>query len=305
MRFGAQRVQGSEETDVVSICLALTFNVCLCIVMNKKITNREFKLLLKPEGLDRRSRINQFTALFAAFCERSKVDLFHLDNASTGLRSVYFYDTPGEDFRRNQLILRVRESRQNVWVDDWCELTLKCRAPSLKSSLSYEPLPKTFHTVRSRLKEEILRGDELGTTRTIYSNNSIIDSMPVDDVFDRDFASVSKFYPDLKRLNLDPKLPVRIVGGRTNKILEACLPIGNLVFGNNVQAHCDIAIWMRSVGDPIVGELAFAYRVNDQNRESEKSHKRADKFFSQLQIAIKDWLQIGSTKTALIYGKPE
>jgi inorganic triphosphatase YgiF len=100
--------------------------------LNKKITNREFKLLLKPEGLDRRSRINQLISLFTSFCERSEVDLFHLDNASTGLRSVYFFDTPGEDFRRNNLILRVRESRQNVWIDDWCEVTLKCRASSLK-----------------------------------------------------------------------------------------------------------------------------------------------------------------------------
>lgn len=273
--------------------------------INKKVTNREFKLLLKPEGLDRRSRINQLVSLFTAFCERSKVDLFHLDNASTGLRSVYFYDTPGEDLRRNNLILRIRESRQNVWVDDWCELTLKCRASSLKESLTYDPTPKTEHNFRHRIKEEILRGDKAGSSRYIYSNNSIIDSMPVDSVFARDFENVTKFFPDLQRLNLDPKIPFRQVGGRTNKILEACLPIGNLVFGDNVQAHCDVAIWMRSVGDPIVGELAFAYRVNDDNREATKAHLRADKFFSDLQLAIISWIQIGSTKTALIYGKPE
>jgi hypothetical protein len=273
--------------------------------LNKKITNREFKLLLKPEGLDRRSRINQFISLFAAFCERSKVDLFHFDNAHTGLRSVYFYDTPSEDLRRNNLILRVRESRQNVWVDDWCELTLKCRAGSLKGSLAYDPKPQTEHNFRNRLKEEILRGDKAGSTRTIYSNNSIIDSMPIESIFERDFESVSTFFPDLQKLKLAPKTPFRQVGGKTNKILEACLPIGDLVFGENVQAHCDIAIWMRSVGDPIVGEVAFAYRINDNNRGSTKSHLRADKFFSELQLAMLNWIQIGSTKTALIYGKPE
>ena len=64
-------------------------------------------------------------------------------------------------------------------------------------------------------------------------------------------------------------------------------------------------IWMKSVGEPIVGELAFSYRVNDDNRTDEKSHKRADKFFKKLQIELADWLEIGSTKTALIYGKPE
>jgi hypothetical protein len=117
-----------------------------------------------------------------------------------------------------------------------------------------------------RLKEEILRGDTIGTARAIYSNNAILDAVPIDSLFEKSLASVAKFFPGLMTLPIDKKVPIRIVGGRTNKILEACLPIGNLVFGDGVQAHCEIAIWMKSVGDPIVGELAFSYRVNDTNR---------------------------------------
>ena len=273
--------------------------------LDKKITNREFKLLLKPEGLDRRSRIMQLSSLLVAFCQKSGVEFFHLDNANTGLRNVFFYDTPGEHFRRNNLILRVRESRQNVWVDDWCEVTLKCRAHTLKDSLHYNPKSAVPLKVRLRLKEEILRGDGLGTARMIYSNNAILDTVPLDSVFDRTLQSVIGFFPDLKKLEADQELPVRIVGGRTNKVLEACLPLGNLVFGDGVQAHCDVGIWMRSVGDPIIGELAYSYRVNDQNRGDLQAHKKADKFFKQLQLAIGDWLASGTTKTALIYGRPE
>ena len=273
--------------------------------LDKKITNREFKLLLKPEGLDRRSRIMQLSSLLVAFCQKSGVEFFHLDNANTGLRNVFFYDTPGEHFRRNNLILRVRESRQNVWVDDWCEVTLKCRAHTLKDSLHYSPKSAVPHKVRLRLKEEILRGDGLGTARMIYSNNAILDTVPVDSIFDRTLQSVIGFFPDLKKLEAAPELPVQIVGGRTNKVLEACLPLGNLVFGDGVQAHCDVGIWMRSVGDPIIGELAYSYRVNDENRGNIQAHKKADKFFKQLQLAIGDWLASGTTKTALVYGRPE
>ncbi len=273
--------------------------------LDKRITNREFKLLLKPEGLDRRIRIEQLSSLLVAFCKKFDVDFFHLDNANTGLRNVYFYDTPGEHFRRNNLILRVRESRQNVWVDDWCEVTLKCRASSLKDSLNYSPTPNVSHKSRLRLKEEILRGDGLGTSRNIYSNNAILDTVPIDKVFERSLGSITEFFPDIKKLDAEDDLPVRIVGGKTNKILEACLPLGNLAFGVNVQAHCDIGIWMRSVGDPIIGELAFSYRVNSLNRDDTKAHKKANKFFKQLQFAIPDWLASGSTKTALIYGIPE
>jgi hypothetical protein len=273
--------------------------------LDKRVTNREFKLLLKPAGLDRRSRIAQLGSLLTSFCEKSEIEFFHLDNANTGLRNVVFYDTPGEHFRRNNLILRVRESRQNVWVDDWCEVTLKCRAHELKESLKFDPKPGVDQKYRLRLKEEILRGDGLGTTRTIYSNNAILDTVPIDSVFERNFDSIVEFVPDLARLGLPGSTPIRVVGGRTNKILEACLPLGNLVFGEGVQAHCEVGIWMRSVGDPIVGELAFSYRVNKENREETKAHKRADKFFQNLQGALSDWLEIGSTKTALVYGKPE
>jgi hypothetical protein len=269
------------------------------------ITNREFKLLIKPQGLDRRSRITTLSDQILQFCKKSKVEFFHLDNATTGLRNIYFYDTPGEDFRRNNIILRVRESRQNIWVDDWCEVTLKCRTGDLQKSHEFDPSPKKTIKSRLRLKEEILRGDTIGTSRAIYSNNAILDAVPIDSLFEKSLASLAKYFPGLTALPIDKKSPIRIVGGRTNKILEACLPIGNLVFGDGVQAHCEIAIWMKSVGDPIVGELAFSYRVNDANRGQEKAHRRADKFFKKLQIELASWLEIGSTKTALVYGKPE
>jgi hypothetical protein len=273
--------------------------------LHESITNREFKLLIKPQGLDRRSKINELSNQILAFCAKSKVEFFHLDNATTGLRNICFYDTPGEDLRRNNIILRVRESRQNVWVDDWCEVTLKCRAHDLVESSSFNPAPNKKVKSRLRLKEEILRGDEVGSKRSIYSNNAILDAVPVDTLFERSMGSAAKYFPGLAHLPIDEKLPLRMVGGRGNKILEACLPLGNLVFGDGVQAHCDIGIWMKSVGEPIVGELAFSYRVNDENRHQEKAHKRADKFFKKLQVELADWLEIGSTKTALVYGKPE
>lgn len=270
-----------------------------------EITNREFKLLIKPQGLDRRRTITALSDQILNFCKKNKVDFFHLDNAETGLRSIYFYDTPGEDFRRNNIILRVRESRQNIWIDDWCEVTLKCRTPDIAQSNQFNPAPKKSLKSRLRLKEEILRGDAIGSARSIYSNNAILDAVPIDSLFDRSLVSVIKFFPGLAKLAIDQKKPLRIVGGSTNKILEASLPIGNLVFGDGVQAHCEIAIWMRSVGDPIVGELTFSYRVNDANRKQAKAHKRADKFFKKLQVELANWLEIGSTKTALVYGKPE
>jgi len=273
--------------------------------LDPRITNREFKLLLKPEGLDRRSQVNQLISLVRAFCEMAGVEFFHLDNAATSLRNVLFFDTPDGQLRHNKIILRVRESRRTIWVDDWCEVTLKCRADDLQHALLLDPTPQTHHAYRLRLKEEILRGPTMGSTRTIYSNNVILDSVPIDNVFERTFGGVMENFPGLGAFKIASTAPVRVVGGRTNKVLEAVLPLGNLTFGDRVHAHLDLGIWMRSVGEPIIGELAFAYRVNSENRADKKAHKRADKFFVALQNAIPSWLASGTTKTALVYGKPE
>jgi len=81
-----------------------------------------------------------------------------------------------------------------VWVDDWCEVTFKCRAPTLKESLKFSPIPNVSHKSRLRLKEEILRGEGLGTERMIYSNNAILDTVPIEQVFERSLSSVSEFF---------------------------------------------------------------------------------------------------------------
>jgi len=273
--------------------------------LNPRITNREFKLLLKPEGLDQRSQINRLIHLINAFCETSKVDLLPIDNAATSLRNVYFYDSKGHDLRRHKVILRIRESRRTIWVDDWCEVTLKCRADNFDHAISLDPAPKSVYHVKLRFKEELLRADSIGSVRKIYSNNAILDSVPSDEVFERNFGAIIETFPGLAGLKIPLKMPMPVVGGRSNKILEALLPMGNLVFGEGVQAHLDVSIWMRSVGEPIIGELAYAYRVTDANRDNVKAHKLADKFFVSLQQAIPKWLSDGSTKTALIFGKPE
>ena len=179
--------------------------------LHPSVTNREFKLLIKPQGLDRRSQIEKLSQQILNFCHKNKVEFFHLDNATTGLRNIYFWDTPGEHFRQNNIILRVRESRQNVWVDDFCEVTLKCRTHDLEDSFKFDPKPKKSIKARIRLKEEILRGDGLGTKRLIYSNNAILDAVPLDNIFERTHASLTEFFPTLKKILIDKKTPIRIV----------------------------------------------------------------------------------------------
>jgi hypothetical protein len=72
-----------------------------------------------------------------------------------------------------------------------------------------------------------------------------------------------------------------------------------------VHAHCEIAIWFHTVGEPMIGELAFAYRVHKNNRKDIETHRLADEFFKKLQQFFAKDLALGTTKTAMMYGSKE
>ena len=87
--------------------------------LDKRITNREFKLLLKPRGLDRRHRITELQTEIHNLCEESGLLFTAPETLNSGMRNIYFVDTVDNALRRNKLILRVRESRKEAWTDDW------------------------------------------------------------------------------------------------------------------------------------------------------------------------------------------
>ena len=275
--------------------------------LDKLITNREFKLLLKPQGLERRKIVAGYQTFMQSFCKKQKVDYLSLESASTGLRNVVFYDTPDEDLRNNRVILRVRTSRKDLWVDEWCEVTLKRRDDAFDHAASFDPTPHIQEDarIRMRFKEEILRGPTPDQHRSIFSNNAIINTVPIDRLNKQKIGEVFPLFPGLSELAVAAEKDIGKVGGDENTILEACLPLGMINFDDDVVAHCDLGVWFRSAGVPMVGELAYAYHVNPKNRKNRKAHKKADRFFAKLQEALHERLYDGSTKTALIYGKPE
>lgn len=273
--------------------------------LDKRITNREFKLLLKPRGLDRRHRIAELQTEIHNLCEECGLQFSIPETMNSGMRNIYFVDTLDNALRRNKLILRVRESRKEAWTDDWCEVTFKCRSEDIDRAWALNPIPKTEIPFRLRFKEEILKDGPVGSIRRLYSHNAVIDQVPIARVHTHKLSNLVPIYPGLADVNLPFDQKLRIVGNAKNKILEACVTLGNIVFSDTVQAHCEIAIWFHTVGDPMVGELAFAYRVHKKNRKDIAAHRQADHFFKKLQEFFAKDIAQGTTKTAMIYGSKE
>jgi hypothetical protein len=273
--------------------------------LDKRITNREFKLLLKPRGLDRRHRITELQTEIHNLCEESGLLFTVPETMNSGMRNIYFVDTLDNSLRRNKLILRVRESRKEAWTDDWCEVTFKCRSEDIDRAWTLNPIPKTAIPFRIRFKEEILKDGPIGSIRRLYSHNAILDQVPIERVPNRKLSALLPIFPGLAEVNLPFEQKLRVVGNAKNKVLEACVTLGNIAFSDKVHAHCEIAVWFHTVGDPMIGELAFAYRVHKSNRKDIKAHRLADEFFKKLQQFFAKDIALGTTKTAMIYVSKE
>ena len=274
--------------------------------LDKRITNREFKLLLKPRGLDRHHRITELQTEIHNLCEESGLVFTAPETLNSGMRNIYFVDTLDNGLRRNKLILRVRESRKEAWTDDWCEVTFKCRSEDIDRAWALNPIPKTEIPFRIRFKEEILQDGPIGSIRRLYSHNAILDQVAtIDRVPTRKLSALLPIFPGLAELNLPFDQKLRIVGNAKNKVLEACVTLGSIAFSNQVHAHCEIAIWFHTVGEPMIGELAFAYRVHKNNRKDIETHRLADDFFKKLQQFFAKDIALGTTKTAMMYGTKE
>lgn len=273
--------------------------------LDKRITNREFKLLLKPTGLDRHHRIAELQTAIHDLCDESGLLFSVPETLNSGMRNIYFVDTPDNALRRNKLILRVRESRKQVWTDDWCEVTFKCRSEDIDRAWELNPMPKTDIAHRLRFKEEILKDGPVGSIRRLYSHNAVMDQVPIDRLQSRTLGHLSTVLPGLAEVNLPFDKKLGVVGNKTNKVLEACVTLGNIAFSDKVHAHCEIAIWFHTVGDPMIGELAFAYRVNKGNRKDIDAHRIADEFFKKMQQFFAKDIAQGTTKTAMLYGSKE
>jgi hypothetical protein len=59
----------------------------------------------------------------------------------------------------------------------------------------------------------------------------------------------------------------------------------------------------RNRGDhsPLIGEFAYQLKFKRRDDLNDKALKRSQTFFLALQNAARDWIQLGATKTGVVY----
>jgi hypothetical protein len=266
------------------------------------VTHREFKLLLKPEKFPNRRAVLDFNATLEQVAKKLGVHYEPVESLDAQLRIVQFYDTKNEDLRKNKLIFRIRQIREGGWPGESWELTFKCRAPDYEKAAAFDTDTTLKQLQKKKFKEELIRGQTIGTMTSIFSNNVIVDDYPNIET-NVPLARLADHLPHFKTLGLDLSETLSIVAGA--KVFELQSTLGNLSFGHGVVAHATLAVWARPIPDrfePLIAEFGFSTHVVEGDDKQEKGQSAADEFFKALQVSLKDYLSDGTTKTALIYG---
>jgi hypothetical protein len=271
------------------------------IVPADQIHFREYKLLLKPELFAKQHAFHHFWKIAHHEAKSLGVTLGKMDkDAPPHTREVVFYDTPKFKLYDAGFILRKRTFFRHGVPEPNHELVIKYRDPERKKAAAVDvrPLLPCIHTIK--FKEEILlpKDNSVGM-RTIYSHNCELDTPNI--LLTQKVELIQNAFPALKTVGANPKATMGPVHNAS--IAEYLFNLGELDFGGKLIAKATLAVWrVRTTDQPLVAEFAYQLKFDRPEAVHRKPRELSESFYVGLQSRASDWIQRGTTKTALVYG---
>jgi hypothetical protein len=262
---------------------------------------REYKILLQPEHFTSKKGFLDFWQDVRKTVKtlNLKVDADQGQNHSQ-VREVLFYDTPQFDLYNNHFILRKRTFYDEGWPRPDHELTLKYRNPDLKAAAAVDVRPRLGGHHEVKFKEELLlERDHLGGMRSVYSHGCVLISPKIE--LDRGIEDIAGAFPALQRIDIRPKTKIELVNSVA--VEEVQNTIGFIHFGHHYKGKATIAIWRnRALEKSLAGEFAFQCKFDRLDDVDESSLDVSEEFYKKVQLDCADWIKVGTTKTAMVYG---
>ncbi len=217
------------------------------------------------------------------------------------IREVLFFDTADFDLYRNAFILRRRVTYVDGFPVGEPELVFKYRHPDRETAAAMDVRPQINGLYKVKFKEEILPlKNRLGGVRSLFSHNVQFPFRPrgLNDPMSPDM--LVRAFPALTPLV--EKNPQRIALVNQTAVEEVLLDLGPLDFGKGMVAPCNVSLW-RTRGEQfhLVGEFSYQVRYAKASDMNPKALERSNAFFRALQDEARDWIQLGTTKTAAVY----
>ena len=219
------------------------------------------------------------------------------------VREVLFYDTPEFDLYNHHFILRKRTFYDQGWPRPGHELTFKYRAPDLAAAAAVDMRPQLGGHDQIKFKEELLlERDRLGGMRSVYSHGCVLTSPNIE--LDRGIDDITRAFPTLKKIDISPRTKMALVNNVA--VEEVQNTIGMIHFGHHFKGKATIAIWRsRALEKSLSGEFAFQCKFERLEEVNKESLELSEEFYKKVQLDCAEWIKLGTTKTAMVYGLGE
>jgi hypothetical protein len=262
---------------------------------------REYKILLRPERFTTPQAFKDFWHVVKRVARQFDVRLEEADDAfANQVREVLFFDTPGFDLYNNHFIVRMRTLYREGWPSGTPELTVKFRHPEFEKAAAVDIRPALAGETRIKFKEELLpRPDRLGEIRSIFSHNAVL-ALPRE-AMNLALKNITHAFPAFREVEKKGDAPIELVNDMA--VEEVQVNVGVAHFGHHYKGKTTIAVWRsRKLEQPVCGEFAFQCKFNRSDDVHEMTLEKAQAFHKELQHVAEDWVLLGTTKTALVYG---
>lgn len=262
---------------------------------------REYKILLRPERFTSPQAFRDFWHAVKRVAKEYDVKLVEADDAFVNqVREVLFFDTPSFDLYNNHFIVRLRTLYHEGWPVGTPELTVKFRHPDFEKAASVDVRPALAGETRIKFKEELLpQPDRLGDIRSIFSHNSVL-GLPREGI-NYALKNITHAFPAFRPIEEKGEAPIELVNDMA--VEEVQVNVGLAHFGHHYTGKTTISVWRsRKLEQPVCGEFAFQCKFNRSDDIHAMTLEKAASFHRELQKAAADWVLLGTTKTALVYG---
>jgi hypothetical protein len=262
---------------------------------------REYKILLQPERFFAKQGFMDFWQQVSKTVKRFdlKVDLDH-HAFDSQVRKVLFYDTTGFHLYNNHFILRKRTFYDQGWPRPDHELTFKYRDPDLSKAAAVDVRPQLGGHDEIKFKEELLlERDRLGGMRSVYSHGCVLTSPKIE--LDQGIENITRVFPVLRQIDISPETRMALVNNVAVEEIENTM--GLIHFGHHFNGKATIAIWRsRAEEKSLAGEFAFQCKFEELDEVPASAIRVSEEFYKQVQLDAADWVKLGTTKTAMVYG---
>ncbi len=262
---------------------------------------REYKIILRPEPFTTPKAFKDFWHVVKRVAEQFDVGIEEADDAfANNVREVLFFDTPGFDLYRHHFIVRLRTPYHDGWPSGTPELTVKFRHSDFDEAARVDIRPTLAGDTRIKFKEELLpQPDKLGEIRSIFSHNAVL-ALPRESM-NLALSNITRAFPAFRPIEEEGDAPIELVNDMA--VEEVQVNVGLMHFGHHYTGKTSISVWRsRKLEQPVCGEFAFQCKFRKSDEVHAMTLEKASAFHRNLQLVASDWVMLGTTKTALVYG---